>query len=337
MIKKSKIVLLALMCCSGFVFSQVGINTTSPQTTFDIQAKKPTGTDGSPEGLLVPRIDRQRAQSMTNIPVSTLIHINDFSTGSQSGTAVNIDTEGYYFFDGVAWVKMITANNIQNVYKNDGSLSGNRIVTQNDKKLAFRGTATNAFSVDNLTLSVDAQNHRVGLGTDAPTAALDLKGAARLRDINTNEGANKDRVLVSDNAGYIKTVYDVPRRAVYHTSSIAPGASEIITVTESNFLFSQINVTSTNQCTRTMISSFSRNGNTLNFLGAQARSAIGNWTLLDAEGNYGSIKFPNVLGCGDGGNGTQFDYDIKITSNIVTITNRGNVNKSYSIRILTNL
>ncbi len=55
-----------------------------------------------------------------------------------------------------------------NIYNTDGSLSGNRVVTQNANTLAFTTTATNGFSVDGTTLSVDGANHRIGLGTSSP-------------------------------------------------------------------------------------------------------------------------------------------------------------------------
>lgn len=53
--------------------AQVGIHTSSPETTLDIKAKNPTGSTKNVDGLLIPRVDRQRAQSMTGVPQSTLI------------------------------------------------------------------------------------------------------------------------------------------------------------------------------------------------------------------------------------------------------------------------
>jgi hypothetical protein len=59
-----------------------------------------------------------------------------------------------------------------NIYSTDGTLAGNRIVTQGANTLAFTGSAVNAFSVDGTTMSVDAANNRVGIGTAAPTNNL---------------------------------------------------------------------------------------------------------------------------------------------------------------------
>ena len=172
---KNRILLISLL----FVFynfnAQVGINTVSPATTLEITAKNSTGTSATTEGLLIPRVDRQRAQSMTAIPVSTLIYVNDFSSGTPTGNAVNIDNNGYYYYDGTVWMKLNT-----NIYNSNGTLTENRVVTQNGNTLAFEGTSVNAFSVDGTTLSVDAASNRVGVGTNAPAQGLDIEGTARL-------------------------------------------------------------------------------------------------------------------------------------------------------------
>jgi len=93
---------LAPLFLMGIFFShaQVGIKTSNPQSTLDVAATNATGTTNNVDGLLIPRVDRQRAQSMTNVPTSTLIYVNNASTGSQTLTASNIDAAGYYYFDG---------------------------------------------------------------------------------------------------------------------------------------------------------------------------------------------------------------------------------------------
>lgn len=166
------------------VSAQVGVNTPAPTSTMDIIAKNATGTTTNVDGLLVPRVDRQRAQSMTGIPTSTMIYINSVATGTQTGTAVNIDAVGYYFYNGTVWAKLTpSATTDTSIYSGDGTLAGNRIVTQGANKLAFTGTVTNAFSVDGTTFSVDASNNRVGIGTATPNAQLQLGNSVANRKI----------------------------------------------------------------------------------------------------------------------------------------------------------
>lgn len=88
------------------IFSQVGINTTSPAATFDITAKNATGTSTNADGLLIPRVDRQRAQNMTSVIPSTLIYVDSIATGTAEDAALNITSIGYYYFDGTLWIKL---------------------------------------------------------------------------------------------------------------------------------------------------------------------------------------------------------------------------------------
>jgi hypothetical protein len=57
-----------------------------------------------------------------------------------------------------------------------GSLVRNTTITQAANTLAFTSTATNGFSVDGATFSVDAANDRVGLGTITPGQKLEVYG-----------------------------------------------------------------------------------------------------------------------------------------------------------------
>lgn len=137
--------LLILLATSTVFYAQVGINTATPASSLDIVAKNATGTSGNVDGLLVPRVDRERAQNMTaaSIPVSTMIYVNNAVIGQQNGLAVNIDAVGYYYFNGTAWVKLHNPNNAifsnANIYNSNGALSENRTVTTAGNQLNFNG------------------------------------------------------------------------------------------------------------------------------------------------------------------------------------------------------
>ena len=195
--------ILTAVIFSGFAFSQVGINTPSPKASLDIMAKNPKGNTTSPEGLLIPRVDRQRAQSMTGVQTSTLIYVNDATTGSRTGNALNIDAAGYYYYNGTVWAKLSPDSIINsiNLYTSDGTLTANRIVQQNDKTLAFASTAatgSNHFSVAGNTFSVDAFNNRVGMGTIVPQNRLDMGPAA---GTNATDVAGKKLAVYNTGAG----------------------------------------------------------------------------------------------------------------------------------------
>jgi len=132
--KRAQLSLLFLFTNFTLIIAQVGINNPSPASTLDMSARNATGTSTNTDGLLVPRIDRQRAQNMSGVPVSTLIYINSVATGTLAGTAALIDSVGYYYFNGTVWTKLITS---QNIYNADGTLSDTRTVTTNGNSVTF--------------------------------------------------------------------------------------------------------------------------------------------------------------------------------------------------------
>ena len=77
-----------------------------PSTTLDIVATNPIGTSTNVDGILIPRVDRQRAQSMTGITTGTMIYVNSIATGTATGTTINVTAVGFYYFDGSNWIGM---------------------------------------------------------------------------------------------------------------------------------------------------------------------------------------------------------------------------------------
>ncbi|MFP3597484.1 hypothetical protein [Chryseobacterium sp. SIMBA_029] len=132
--KRVQLSLIFLFANFTLIIAQVGINNPFPASTLDISARNSTGTSTDTDGLLVPRVDWQRAQNMSGVPVSTLIYINSVATGTLTGTAALIDSAGYYYFNGTVWTKLITSQNIYNV---DGALSDTRTVTTNGNPVTF--------------------------------------------------------------------------------------------------------------------------------------------------------------------------------------------------------
>ncbi|MFP3592899.1 tail fiber domain-containing protein [Chryseobacterium sp. SIMBA_038] len=207
---------------------QVGINTSTPASTLEITAKNATGSNTNIDGLLIPRVDRERAQNMTTAPTSTLIYVNALPAGTQTGVAINIDAVGYYFFDGTSWVKLKT-NLVPdvNIYNADGSLTGNRLVTQGTNTLAFSSNAVNGFSVDGSTLSVDALNNRVGIGTTTPHGPLQFANAVVNRKIVMYETGDNDHEFYGFgvNSGILR--YQADRTTTDHVffAAVTGGAS----------------------------------------------------------------------------------------------------------------
>lgn len=101
------------------------------------------------------------------------------------------------------WSNLSTTNT-PNIYSTDGTLAGNRTVTQNTNTLAFTSAAisgTSHFTVDGTTLNVDAVNNRLGLGTATPLSRLHLDGentpTLTMRGNGTNNTAAYPQARIS--------------------------------------------------------------------------------------------------------------------------------------------
>lgn len=141
-----------LLAASSGIFAQtagVGINTTTPNSTLDVNGKLGTA---DPDGFQAPRLTRTQLSSKGDAlygadQKGALIYITDISSGNNTGPRVNIDAIGYYYFDGALWQKVIS-----NIYNADGTLTNTRTVTQNGMDLKF---------VNQQTTTI---NNSVGLG-----------------------------------------------------------------------------------------------------------------------------------------------------------------------------
>jgi hypothetical protein len=128
---------MKLFLCSSILFffslginAQVGVGTTNPATTLDVTAANPTGTNSSVDGILIPRVTRERAQSMTATPISTMIYVNEVTTGTPTGTTVNVTSVGFYFFNGTAWERIggTGASNEWTTTGNTGIVDGTNFI-----------------------------------------------------------------------------------------------------------------------------------------------------------------------------------------------------------------
>ncbi|AZB27404.1 hypothetical protein EG339_23835 [Chryseobacterium bernardetii] len=196
---------------------RMGINTPDPKTTLDVSGK----TDASGNllitdktGLQAPRLTRAELTAKGNTLYGTdqkgaLVYITDVSGGDTADQRINITNTGYYFFDGSYWQKSgsgaYTAINGLNSNSNSIKLGGALIEPTTISgltainKLSITGTGVNAVNIANNTLSIDADNSRIGVGTATPGTKLDINngntpGAIKIVDGTQAEG----RILVSD-------------------------------------------------------------------------------------------------------------------------------------------
>ncbi|MFP3591467.1 hypothetical protein [Chryseobacterium sp. SIMBA_038] len=135
-----------LLLITATFSAQVGVNTADPKTTMDVSAKRDLGgniTDNTQIiGLQAPRLTRAELTANTGTygtnQQGALIYITDITGGTATGQRINIDSVGYYSFDGSLWQK-IKVSDI-NIYNNNGILTSNRTLTNNGFTLNFIGT-----------------------------------------------------------------------------------------------------------------------------------------------------------------------------------------------------
>jgi hypothetical protein len=166
------------------VNARVGVGTAIPASSLDITAKNPTGTATTVDGLLVPRIDRQRAQSMAGVPGSTLVYINDISTGTAAGTTIDVTAVGYYYFDGTKWTAILSSAN-----NNNWQLTGN---AGTDPAINFIGTSDNQnviFKRNNIQAGfLSPGNTAFGLASLSPTSTALFSTAFGVNALGNSTG-----------------------------------------------------------------------------------------------------------------------------------------------------
>lgn len=167
-------------------YAQVGINNSDPKATLEVTAKTTNGT--RPEGIIAPRLTGDQLKladgQYTSAQTGTIVYVSS-AVNVSSAKTININSPGYYYFDGSIWQKFTDKKNI---YTSDGTVGSNRLV----------GIADN-INFDNGTFFIDGVNNKIGIGTSAPTVKLEVNngsapGAIRIVDGSQAEG----RVLTSD-------------------------------------------------------------------------------------------------------------------------------------------
>ncbi|MDR4954582.1 hypothetical protein REB14_20560 [Chryseobacterium sp. ES2] len=171
----------------------LGLGVTSPETTLDVNGAithRETALPVSGNAATVPTnvSQVQLTGAATGTVVITapaapnagqLLLVYNNTTGGFGATLGGVTVPNgkalEFVYSNSSWISteggLLGATPV-NIYTADGTLTGNRTVTTGANTLAFTGTASNAFSVDGTTLSVDAANDRIGVGTTTPDSKL---------------------------------------------------------------------------------------------------------------------------------------------------------------------
>ncbi|MBT0551190.1 hypothetical protein [Riemerella anatipestifer] len=92
---------------------KVGINTSYPNATLEIQISDANKSGSTKEGILIPNVTAARAKAMgEGVAESTLVYITD-GTGEANTTISNVSGKGFYYYDATdkKWQKVVGNSN----------------------------------------------------------------------------------------------------------------------------------------------------------------------------------------------------------------------------------
>jgi hypothetical protein len=147
------------LCCSllsMISMAQVGIGTTDPKATLDIQGSP--AQNNITDGIIAPRItgNQLQAKTYTTEHVGALLYVTEIPTAA-SGQVAEINTPGYYYFDGSTWKQ--SGNNIF------GDVKSGFQTTDHDGWILLNGR-----NVSLLTASQQLRASQLGFSTTIPNA-----------------------------------------------------------------------------------------------------------------------------------------------------------------------
>lgn len=155
--------------------SQVGINTTSPESTLDVRAENHLGTVSSNDGILVPRVNNLSVDGSVNGQLVFLI--------ADNGTF----TKGFHYWDGMQWV------GFGGIVSDDWALTGNAGTTNGTN---FLGTTD--------TQDLDIRTNNVITHRFTQKGQLEFLNLAESVYLGENAGKN-----------LVETLFDFPTGSVF--------------------------------------------------------------------------------------------------------------------------
>lgn len=180
---KTLFLILIIFFSINLNYSQVGINTTTPQGMLDINSNN--------QGVVFPKV--QLTDATVEAPVinpngGTLTIGTLVYNTNTAGVSPNNVTPGYYYWSGTKWTML--SSEFKNIYNSDGSINELRSIN-----------LTNKINFDNNTLVVDGINNKIGIGTND----INSRAALQINSINNDTGILIPRLTLSQRNAMIMT------------------------------------------------------------------------------------------------------------------------------------
>ncbi|UYW01648.1 hypothetical protein K5I29_01605 [Flavobacterium agricola] len=112
-----QLIVLSILLQVNIIYAQVGINTTTPNATFEV-AFDATNSKVAP-GIMAPKLTINELIAKTNMygnaQKGTILYVSDVhdSAGNLENSVSGIETDGYYYFNGISWELFVSTQNIE--------------------------------------------------------------------------------------------------------------------------------------------------------------------------------------------------------------------------------
>ncbi|MEO8235557.1 MAG: tail fiber domain-containing protein [Flavobacterium sp.] len=219
---KKILLILALICISQVIFSQVGINTTSPNAQLDIKSSN-QATPSNTDGILIPKIDAFPITNPTVAQQGMMIYLTTISAGKQPG---------FYYWDNttVNWKGLGDGTSISgwDLTGNTGTTAGtNFIGTTDDTNFVFKRNNLVSGIIDQTNTSFGNQS----MQTNTSNALNTAFGSATLRDNTTgtsNVAVGAGSLIANTNgSSNVGIGADVMNRNTMGSRNVAIGNSSL--------------------------------------------------------------------------------------------------------------
>ncbi|MGP2569927.1 hypothetical protein ACT4R9_02345 [Ornithobacterium rhinotracheale] len=153
---------LAMLFVGAGVYSQeigrVGVNTTSPKATLDVEIQKDNEGKDTNEGIVAPKLTKTRLAAIAdkNLIEGTLVYVTDvaYTANSKNDKVSKVDSKGYYFYDGDIWVKVsdVKKNGREWVYNGKDAIYAKKALENNpNHKIEILNNGTQYTQLGNVT------------------------------------------------------------------------------------------------------------------------------------------------------------------------------------------
>lgn len=214
-IHRNSIFILGLLfsLCSWRLNAQVGVGTNTPDASLDVRASNHLGTVSGRDGLLVPRVNSLAINGSVN---GQLVYLIADAGGFR---------QGFHFWNGSSWQRLTTASASD---LSDDAFTNNSANTRVELSTTSAGTARTAG-----TEFVITDAGRVGIGTAAPNAALQLVNALSNRRMVLWEDANNDHQIYGFgiNSGTLRyQISNTSANHIFYAGASATASNELMRI-----------------------------------------------------------------------------------------------------------